>query len=252
MTRSTRGSKLDICKLSEDGENIVAAINGKIDLFRKDFDDFKKEFHETIAAKNTEILALKNEVHVLNSRLSKMEDKLIENDTKNRENSIVLSGEEVPPSTSGENCIVITRELFQQKLNLVIPTSDIVSASRLWKKQNAKQNILIKLRSFETKMNIIKACKTVKPKFFVNDDLSAEKQTIMYVIRQAKRKFPQKIDGCSSIGGKIFAYVKDVNDEGTNGIRNRRIPVNNLEKLKDFCTKVVGRGLETFIESWPY
>ena len=42
MARSTHGNKLDICKLSEDGEKIVAAINGKLDLFRKDFDDLKK------------------------------------------------------------------------------------------------------------------------------------------------------------------------------------------------------------------
>ena len=57
-------------------------------------------------------------------------------------------------------------------------------------------------------MNIIKACKTVKPNFFVNDDLSAEKKTIMYVIRQAKRKSLQKIDGCSSVGGKIMHILK--------------------------------------------
>ena len=53
---------------------------------------------------------------------------------------------------------------------------------------------------------------------------------------QRKRKLPQKIDGCSSVGGKIYAYVKGVNDKGTNRripIRNRRTPINNLEELKD-------------------
>ena len=42
MARSTHGNKLDICKLSEDGEKIVAAINGKLDLFRKYCDYLRK------------------------------------------------------------------------------------------------------------------------------------------------------------------------------------------------------------------
>ena len=60
----------------------------------------------------------------------------------------------------------------------------------------------------------------------------------MYVIREAKRKFPAIVKGYSSIGGKFFAYVKNESDQEPTDDepQNRRIPVSNLQKLKLFCT----------------
>ena len=57
-------------------------------------------------------------------------------------------------------------------------------------KRKKKKNILFKFSKDTTKMDITQACKIGKPKFFVNDDLSAEKQTIMFNLWQDKKKCP--------------------------------------------------------------
>ena len=75
------------------------------------------------------------------------------------------------------------------------------------------------IQSFDTKLNVVKACKQIKPNFYANDDLPPEKQTILFVLRQARRKFPAKIDGCSSTGGKIYVYLKDEGEAASNNGR---------------------------------
>ena len=89
----------------------------------------------------------------------------------------------------------------------------------------------------------------MKPNLFANDDLSAEKQTILYVVRQAKKKFPSSVKGYSSTDGRLFAYIRN-NDENENTEvtwKDRRVTVGNLQKLKAFRTDILGCGLQTFI-----
>lgn len=133
---------------------------------------------------------------------------------------------------------------------------DIVSAQRTGKQSSTKKNILLKMRTLGNKTDIINSCKSQKPSFYANDDLPAEKQTILYVVRQAKKRFPNTVSGCSSSGGKLYAYVKQAADgessTTTGTTRDRRVPIGNLRKIKAFCTDILGCGLETFIQTWPY
>ena len=257
--------------------NIMEVMNNKLDQLFEEISSFKREMremHETLAAKDRQISDLKRYITNMNERVAKLEDKIADNDVKLRENNIILSGEDLPPSTNGENCTEVVRELFQQKLRIIVPTTDIVSAERIGKQNDVKKNILLKMKSFTNKMNIIKACQTSKPNFYANDDLPAEKQTILYVVRQAKKKFPEKISGCSSNGGKLFAYVKpdpqtvspartepSASEDSSASIespsdrvppRNRRKPISNLTQLKAFSNDILGCGLESFIETRPY
>ena len=170
------------------------------------------------------------------------------------ENNFILSVDEIPCAEVNENCVATVRKVLQQKLLLIIPTAKFVSASRLGKQNSAKKAILVKMKSSADKENVKKACKAMKPNnFFANDDLSAEKQTILYVVRQAKKKFPSIVKGYSSTDGRLFAYIKNEDEtENEASRRDRRVAVGNVQKLRAFCTDVLGCGLQTFIQTWPH
>ena len=93
---------------------------------------------------------------------------------------------------------------------------------------------MVKIKSPADKENVKTARKAMKPNnyFFANDDLLAEKQTILYVVRQAKKKFPSIVKGYSSTDGRLFAYIKS-GDESENEFsrKDRRIAVGNVQKL---------------------
>ena len=247
-TRNT-SQHINTAGLSNDGKKIVELISNQLETLRS-------EFRTLLEEKNTEITSLKHDINVMKSRMNKMEEKLSDSESQIRRNNVIFSGNDVPSQSNGENCVTVIRNLVETKLNLIIPSSDIVSANRIGKRKNdgdqpQRSSILVKFSKYEVKQNLVACCKATKPKFFVNEDLTPEKQTMMFVVRQAKRKHPNTVTGCACIDGRIYAWVKLPN-ESSNDQRDRRICINSLEKLKSFCTDTVGFGLETFINNWPY
>ena len=235
-------------RLTGESERIVAAIT-------EEFNAFKTDVSNLIQTKNDEIYSLKSELSNVKARLTIIESKMSESDSKVRANNIVISGSGIPKQTLNENCIESVRDLFQNKLKLLLPSTDIVSASRLGKLKPNDENqlpnspILIKFNNLEVKNNIINACRTVKINFSASDDLNQEKRSILFVLRTAKLKRPQIVDGSFTKDGKIFAWIKPTSPD--DGPRNRKILVNTLEKLRSFCTNTLGAGIETFIKDWP-
>ena len=258
MTKTrTSGKNLNSLNLSEDGTNIVSAITLQLDEIRSEMKDMRKEFSDCLARKTSEINELKIEMNIYKNRMIKVEEILGSAETKLRQNNAVFSGDDIPIGGTGENCTQIIRDVLANKIKLVVPTADIEAAYRVGKtKPNTNGQpgratpILVKFKNPDIKRNIFETCKIVKPKFFVNDDLSPIKQTILYVLRQAKKKHPAIVSGCSSLDGNIYTWIKPQNpSEGSN---NRRMMVNTLEKLKSFCSNTVKSGLETFIQTWPH
>ena len=244
---------------SEESERIIAVITAQLQEMRTEMGNMRKDFLDTISQNKAEIKGLKNDVNLLKSRLTKVEEKLGDAEAELKLNNAIFSGDDIPVRTIGEDCKEIIRELVTNKLRKVIASSDIESAFRVGKPKTDSTNqitanrrcpILVKFRSPETKRSILESCRAIKPKFYVNDDLPPVKQTIMYVLRLTKKKFPGIVSGCSSSNGHIYAWVKPENSSETT--RNRKIMVNTLDKLTMFCSSVVGAGLESFISVWPH
>ena len=230
-------------------DKVSEAINAKMDKLIKEFSEFKAEIQRSNAAKDREIAVLRDEVDRLNDRLSKIEDNLADTDAKARENNLIFSGQDIPTPSPNENCTETVRNLLQQKLNLVVPTVDIASVTRIGKAPGGKRNLLVKFKNHDSKMNVISACRTKKPRFYAIDDLSSEKQTILYVLRQTKKRFPEKVDGCSSNGGRIYAYMKGgaATSSGAGSRRNRRVQVGSLTRLRKFCADELGSDMAQFL-----
>ena len=257
---------LRTAKLSEEGKKIVEAINSKIEELQQEFRDaslqknqqieeLQNDFKNAMVQKDQQITQLRNETNILKNKLEKTESRLSDSDTVIRQRNIILSGNELPKEESGENCTEVVRKLIQTKLRTIVPSTDIDAAFRIGKpsatgQQARTRSILVKFNKPESKKSLIASCKTYKPDFYINEDLSPEKQTIMYVLREAKRKFPNIVSGSSCVDGRIAAWIKPQHpDEGSS---NRRVNVNSLEKLKTFCRDTIDSNLETFIARWPH
>ena len=235
-------------------EETLEGLDFKLDIIIADFDGFKMMFHGAIKARDKEIAELKSEVKGLNVRVQKLEDKVADGDAKHRENNFILSGDGIRSPEDNENCFDTVREVLQQKLKLIKPSINFVSAARLGKPNSAEKSILVEMKSPSDKDNVKKACKAMKPNFFANGDFSAEKRTILYVERQAKKKFPSLVKGYSSTDERLFAYARNDNENEITEVarKDRRVSVGNLQKLKAFCTDTLSCGLQTFIKTWPH
>lgn len=183
-----------------------------------------------------------------------MEEKIDDADAYERRDTVIVSGKAVPTVTDGESCLQIVSDLLKNELKLIVPATDISTAHRLGKRPATQQpdnrSIIVKLCRRDLKKDILDACRQLKPEMYVNESLTPTRNTIMYVLRKAKRKCPDKISGCISIDGRVCVFVKPPNPDAP-GARNSRMFVNTPHKLELFCHDILETPLATFIENLP-
>ena len=234
--------------LSEDGKRIVSAI-------REDMAKLKAEFLDQLNIKTKVIEDLSNEIEILKAKVIKLEEKVEDSEAYERRDTLVISGKNVPPVTPGESCVSIVCSLLRSQLNLNVQPTDLSTAHRLGKKPTNQQldtrRIIMKLCRRDIKGDILKACRQLKPNIFINESLTPARNTIMYVLRRAKRKPNSRVTGCSSSGGRVFAYVKST-DAAHQDTRDRRIPVNTYSELEAFCKDVLNEPLANYVDRWPH
>ena len=168
---------------------------------------------------------------------------------------VIISGDALPPSTTGENCINVVREIARNNLKIQLSEADISTAHRIGRKPATqhpdRRSIIAKLCRRSTKSDLMFACKNQpedSPRVYVNDSLTPIRNTIMYSLRQIRRAHPRLVTGCSSYDGKVYAYTKDP----IAGRRDRRHLVNSHSDLIKFCSEHVKQPLEAFLESWSH
>ena len=239
---------LSVSGLSEDGKRIVAAI-------REDFNKLKEDLLEQLSDKTEQIESLNDEVRKLKTTISKLEVKIDDADAYERRDTLIISGEDVPLVTAGENCAAISRELIKDKLKINLAPGDISTAHRLGKKpmsqQTDKRNLILKLCRRDLKKDIITACRNIRPALYVNESLTPARSSILYVLRQAKKKH-NRLMGCSSVNGRVFAWVKPEDNNTRNGDRDIRLPVNSHLELMTFCSDILHEPLSNYLQRWPH
>lgn len=246
VATATKSSDIiDVNDLSEDGRLIVEAIVVHLDIM-------KESFSKQLAEKIKEVDGLNLEVNSLKVKVAKLEEKIDDGDAYERRDTIVFSGGAVPQVSDGENCSTTVKNIVKEQLKINLALSDISTAHRIGKKTETQQpdrrNIIVKMCRRDLKNDILHQCREQKPDLFVNEHLTPSRNTIFYVLRKMKKDFPNKIAGCNTIDGKVFAWIKSKNKDE----RNTRVLVNTHLKLEDISRKVLGKELTTFIETWPH
>ena len=213
--------------LTEDENVTLSSLSSKID-----------EILARLDAKDSKIESLENENVQLKRRICTLEERVESIEASSRCNNLVLSGGEVSKLPSADNLKQPIIDLLKHHLNYVLPEKSLFAAFRLGAKPQPhsrdNRNILLKLVNTDIKRDIISSCRTVKPEgLFANDDLTQLKSSILYALRQCKKKFPSKVAGCGSRDSRVFMYLKPPNPSA----RDQRVFIDSMHKLDELCTR---------------
>ena len=214
----------------------------------------RSEFNAALSEKNTIINKLETEVASLKTRVDVLEEKIDESNAYSRRDSLVFSGDEVPPVPHGDNPDDTNQVIIDlvRKLNIDIRSSDISISHRLGKPPRDpaspdKRKIIVRFCRRDLKSNILQACRIKKPKFFANESLTPTRNTIMFALRKIRREKSDLIKGIFTTNGRVFLSVKPESDSD----RTVKIPMNTKDQLSKFCTENVGKSLDEYDIYWP-
>lgn len=237
----------DTSKLSEDGKCIVSILA----YMNK---ELQEKFEAKMAEKDVQIENLSKNVKELERKLEDIEEKFEDCEATTRINSIVISGDNLPPVSQGEIPVNVAQSIILNKCKLNLQPSDVVSAFRLGVKPRTqgpdRRSLLVNFSNTEAKRNVMRAVKSERPEnLFFRESLTPSRNSIFYVLRRAKRQFPNIVAGCSTFDGSVFAWVKPPN-AGAPGAKNGKIKINTFRKLEKFCGDTLNATIPSFVENW--
>ena len=263
MVKQTRGKKneilmpnldelpFDLSVLSEESKLLVSILMYNVSTIQK-------QFTAEIKEKDTEIRILNEKVTRLEKNLETMESKLDENEVSERDTEIIISGPNIPACTSGENYTNVVKEVFLEHFRTAITNKQIVKSHRVGKKpphdQFDRRGFIVKLHTKELKNDLLVSSKTYKPTgMFIRENLSPVRNSILFVLRKAKKEFSNVISGCNSINGNVFVWIKAQNGRGqSTATRDSRMLVNTYEALDKVCNEIINRPVASFIPDWQH
>ena len=215
----------------------------------------REEFRKEIEVRDRKIEELEQRVSVLKLNTNALEDKIDENEAYERRDAVVISGTEVPAVVEGENPVQLVCGIIKDKVGVVLKPEDVSVAHRLGKKPinqtTDRRSIIAKFCRRDTKHDILKACRAVKPRnIYVNENLTPIRSTALYGIRNAKRKFPDRIAGYGTIDGRVYAWIKPLNPSVSN-TRNTKMFINTRRRFGELCASVLRCGESELVDRWP-
>ena len=246
---------------SKDGEFLAPAI---VKVFQElqeklvsDLDDFKSQLMKITEKQDERIQKLTNENKILHSKLEKVEEKIDAEDAYERKDSLILSGEKIPAFDNNENVLTSTVKLLKDNLNYILHPTEISVLHRLQEKKNRQgapdhRDIYVKFCRRSVRKDILEAARKKKVEgFFINEALTPVRQTIAYVLRQAKRKFPDIVSGSTTQDGKNYVWIHPPNRNAP-GAKSTKLAVHTHSRLEKFCVDTLGKPLTDFIQKWDH
>ena len=246
---STRSNGSTDAEVFTDSSDITRRITQEIN---NKFAQFKEEVIALLDSKDSKIAGLEEEINcLLKKNLAAVDERCDEADAYERRDTVIVSGGELPVPAEGENCSQVFCNTIKNKVSLIIKPSDISVAHRLGRKPASqsedRRGIIVKL----CRRDLMKACKSVKPpRLYVNESLTPTRNAILYGLRQAKKKFPDRISGYGSIDGKVFVWIKPANSNAPN-MRNSKMFVNNKIRFDALCSDILKYDSSQLVSSWP-
>ena len=99
------------------------------------------------------------------------------------------------------------------------------------------------------KNDLLVACRQCKPNdFYISENLIPKRNNIMYRLRQAKKRYPHIVSGCSTKDMRVYAWIKPSDPHATNA-RNSRMAMNTLQKWEKFCRDVLKTEPGSFLNN---
>ena len=194
----------------------------------------------------------------MQKRLDNLEQQIDNNSAYERRDTLVISGN-IPASRPNENCIEIVRNIIKDQTRVIIDVNDISTAHRLGRRpdngQEDKRSIIFKLCRRNTKREIIQACKTSKPNFYVNEHLTPTRNTVMFALRKARQINPSKIGVARAHEGNVTVLIPSAGSSSSSNNDNagtsRRITCNTRTALDEILMQQLNITSDKFVKKWP-
>lgn len=262
MTRSNNNKRKKTVISTEDEDGVFDEENKHSEeqndimvLFEKRLAGVVADFEGKLAAKDSLLDELSTEVVNLKKKVLTLENKLDDQEAYERRDTVILSGSDVPLATDKEDSSKVVSDLIKDKVGYHLRTSEISVAHRLGPKPlnqaPDRRKFIVKICRREVKNDLLRVCRSVKPaNIYVNESLTKVRSTVLYGLRQAKKKFPSIISGCGSSEGQVIAWIKPPNPQSPNA-RNIKTIVNTRERFCDFCARTLKCDPSDLVSDWP-
>ena len=241
--------------LSEDSKYIVESMNTKFDKLSGDL----QEMRELLEIKSAKVEEMESEITLLKNKVTKLENSLDDEDSYVRRDTIIFHGTSIPPCETGEICSDVICNVIKNKLKINLQSSEISVAHRNGKiptnQGPDRRGIIIKFCRRDTKRTIMMTKRDNSDgnhTLFSNESLTSKRQTILYALRQMKKKFPNLVKGCTSQDGRVFAFTSPPAMATNARMRDRKHLINTHESLVQFCREYVKLPLDIFLDSWNH
>jgi len=165
----------------------------------------------------------------------------------------------IPQVEAGEDCKSIVTNMFKNKINLIIHSNDISSAHRIGPKSRKQgpdmRKIMFKLVRRDLKSDILNACKSTRPDFYVNESLTPNRDKIYYILRTAAKKYPHLVHHCKTFDGNVTVFMKPLRPTrgSQNVYKDLRLPkftLNTRSKLQEFLTESLSSSFDDLGVQW--
>ena len=233
-----------------------------IEEMKKQFEEMKSEMtnlNDLLVNKCREIDILTTDVASLRQKVSKLEKSLDDEDAYVRRETIIFNGTSIPPSSPGEICNNIIRDVIKEKLKISLQPSDISVAHRAGKKPSTqgpdRRGIQVRFCRRDTKREIMltkRYNKDPNATLYTSESLTPKRSTLFFTLRQMKKKFPELVRGCTSQEGRVFAFTPSAAAASSTPARDRKHLINSYDDLVQFCRDFVKVPLDTFLTSWEH
>ena len=252
---SSGGGDSDSCAYDDVFRDVNQETKKVINFFENKFHSFKNEVEQLLASKEEVIAKLEQKIAFLERSVAAIDERCDDAEAYERRDTVIISGSELPTATDQENPAEVVCETLKNKIGVIVQPTDISVAHRQGKKPASqtpdKRGIIVKLCRRETKHNLMATCKRVKPSnLYINDSLTPTRNTILYGLRQAKKRLPGKISGCGSVDGRVFVWLKPPNPD-TAGARSSKIFCNTKSKFETLCAEKLNFDSSQLVSSWP-
>ena len=220
------------------------------------FAELRSEFLKVCSERDKKIEKMDIEIIGLRKKVSALEAKIDDGDAYERSDTAIISGKALPAVRPDERGPELVCSLVQQKLNLVISPTDISVAHRLGDKKATQgpdhRPIIVKFCRRNTKNDVVLAArKTKAPNFFINESLTPLRQSIAFVLRKARREFPNIISGASTIDGRNYVWLHPPSPAAENAKSSRHL-IATHDRLVEFCEKTLDKPISHFISKWTH
>ena len=247
--------KVTLLNPNEEDEDLFSGLDGEfrkvVAILSSQISSLRNEFTNLLTSKNEEISGLKNRVGELEDKIVRLEASIDDNDAYERRDTVILSGSSVPTGETGENCGEVVRRVVKESLKIEMAPTEISVAHRIGRKSQAQspdnRPIIVKLCRRDMKTSLITASRKLRSStLYVNENLTAPRRKILYILRQLRKDHPGLIVGCSSYDGKVYAYTKSTSSQNTRHL------VNTRESLIEFCRRYIRVPIDNFLNDWQY